>query len=580
MVPEPILRQFRIYQALSRARRLNYRDKVLLVAAIGILLPALLLYGAFNLAGSVPGPVLAVPVLLALASAATALVVLHHLLYPIIAMAQALRVYRVWRTVPKLPSGFSDEVGTLMADGMMSLAELEVLRDELAAVDRVTGLPNRAALLREVAARLTTGGELVVCAIRLNGYYRFAEEHGQTAGDNLVQGFAAAAQRIAGGRAYIARIEPGLFAAAYAASGTHREMAEKLGKALDQIAGESGIGPMPAYAPTEPYLSAGLTFAPEDSSVPADLLDHAIVALEPRFVDDRAQVRFYSHAVRENVVRHERMGEELQRAIEKLEFHLHYQPVIDFRLGRVVGAEALLRWQHPERGLLYPGNFLPMAMASGFIGPLGHHVLDMATDQLAAWAAAGRDDLRIAINISAQQFRDRDLLKVIRTAIESKNIGAGRLELELTGTAAMEDRDRAREILGLLREAGVAITMDDFGMGSTSMFGLVELPFDRMKICHQFVSGLGSNRKARAICSALIALSGGLKAEIVAEGVEAADEAVLLREMGARYFQGYFFAKPMPAEKFFALANDLRFATKVMATFDDDRQPPEHALAG
>ena len=169
---------------------------------------------------------------------------------------------------------------------------------------------------------------------------------------------------------------------------------------------------------------------------------------------------------------------------------------------------------------------------------------------------------------------------MIRTAIRSKNIDAGRLELEMTGTAAMEDRDRAQEILSLLREGGVAITMDDFGLGSTSMFGLVELPFDRLKICHQFVSGLGSNRKARAICSALIALSDGLEAEIVAEGVEAAHEAALLRSMGARYFQGYYFARPLTAQKFLALANDLSFARKIMEGFHNPEAVAERAAAG
>jgi EAL domain-containing protein (putative c-di-GMP-specific phosphodiesterase class I) len=287
------------------------------------------------------------------------------------------------------------------------------------------------------------------------------------------------------------------------------------------------------------------------------LLDNAVAAIAARRPGEKTPVRSFTPRLREEARVRFLTEQDLRRAVANNEFRLHYQPIVNAALGRTVGAEALIRWQHPERGLVSPAEFIPIAEANGMIDQIGRWVLDEAATQLRTWADAGRDDLKVAVNISARQFRDPSLIGAVASAIRDNNLKAGSLEVELTETAAMQDRARARRLFAELRDLGVAIAIDDFGTGYSSISNLLDLGFDLLKIDRQFVTGVDREQNAKAICAALIALARGLKTEVLAEGVETEAEVAALRAMGVQRFQGFYFSRPLPAAEFITVASDL-----------------------
>jgi EAL domain-containing protein (putative c-di-GMP-specific phosphodiesterase class I) len=256
---------------------------------------------------------------------------------------------------------------------------------------------------------------------------------------------------------------------------------------------------------------------------------------------------------------------ELRHAIGADEFRLHLQPVIDLNLGRAVGAEALIRWQHPGRGLLLPREFLPLAESSGFIDRIGHWVVRAACAQLGDWSTAGNDVLGLAINLSSSQFLDPKLPGAIVEALANSRVSPDRLEIELSETVAMRDRDVTARIFGQLRDRGVRVAIDDFGAGYSNMSYLRALPFDKLKIDREFVAGVDRASSLHAIASALIALARGLGAKVVAEGAEREEEVRLLFEDGCHLFQGFYFGPPVAPDRFHDAISDIALGAKMMS---------------
>ena len=238
----------------------------------------------------------------------------------------------------------------------------------------------------------------------------------------------------------------------------------------------------------------------------------------------------------------------MRAGLERGEFFLHYQPQIDLD-GQLLGAEALVRWQHPQRGVVAPGEFIPPAESSGLILPLGRYILRSACTQLAAWSQdPQRAQLTLAVNVSARQLHGPEFVDDVLRALADSGANPARLELELTESQLAEDVEAMIERMQVLRERGVRFALDDFGTGYSSLSYLKRLPLARLKIDQSFVRDLLSDANDVAIVRTIVALGQSLELEVIAEGVERQEQLDLLRQLGCRKFQGYLFGRPGPAE--------------------------------
>ena len=308
----------------------------------------------------------------------------------------------------------------------------------------------------------------------------------------------------------------------------------------------------------QPSLSGGISVFPRDGATAAELIDCAAAATS--MSDNMSQVAFYSPKARAEALDRFLIEEELRIALREGHLALHYQPVVDLAQGRAVGAEALMRWNHPERGMIPPGRFIPVAESSGLIVPMGLWVLDAACAQIAQWNATGLPGLKVAVNLSARQFHDSRLIEQVRDALGKHAVAPDQLEIELTESAAMDDFGHSRTIFGKLRDLGVGIAIDDFGTGFASLSYLRRLPFDKLKVDREFVSNVHLLPENQAICTALITLATGLGLRVLAEGTEEEEEVGFLFERGCALFQGYYLGRPAPAQDFVSAITSPRIA--------------------
>ncbi len=244
---------------------------------------------------------------------------------------------------------------------------------------------------------------------------------------------------------------------------------------------------------------------------------------------------------------------ELRQALDRQELMLYYQPIVSLETGRIVGAEGLARWKHPARGMISPAEFIPVAEETGLIVPIGEWCLREACTRLVDWAAAGLPPITIAVNLSAKQFRQKDLVAVVSKSISDAGAPASRLKLEVTESAVMEDAELARAVLLKLKALGLSLSLDDFGTGYSSLAYLKKFPFSILKIDRTFVKELPGNGDDAAIASAIVLLARTLKLGVVAEGVETVEQREFLKGLGCDEFQGFLFSKPLPPDDFVAL---------------------------
>jgi EAL domain-containing protein (putative c-di-GMP-specific phosphodiesterase class I) len=246
------------------------------------------------------------------------------------------------------------------------------------------------------------------------------------------------------------------------------------------------------------------------------------------------------------------LDRELRKAIDQGELELHYQPQLDFRSGQIVCAEALMRWRHPRLGLVLPGRFIPVAEEFGYIEQIGRWLLREACVQVKAWRADGLRVNRLAVNISAIQFRRSDLVDFVRECTLQAGIAPEDLDLEITETVLMDRGSDVERMLRDLAAMGVSISLDDFGTGFSSLAYLKRFPFRKVKIDRGFVDGLGRDSDSEAIVSAIVAMSHALGKEVVAEGAETGEQTAVLRRLGCDGVQGYHISRPLPAAEFAA----------------------------
>jgi diguanylate cyclase (GGDEF)-like protein len=331
-------------------------------------------------------------------------------------------------------------------------------------------------------------------------------------------------------------------------------LCEGIGDARDAVA----VGQRIVAAASYPFMlsgremfvsaSVGVALAIGSDSTPETLLRDADVAMYRAKERGRGRVEVFDEALRSRIMERLDLENGLRRALQRDELRVYYQPEISLSQERMVAVEALVRWEHPERGLLQPNDFVPLAEETGLIVEIGKWVLNEACRQVAEWRRGGAE-LDVAVNVSARQLIQPDILDVVRDALEQSGLPAEALCLEITESAVMRDPEAALATLALVKELGVKIALDDFGVGFSSLAQLKEmLPLHALKVDRSFINGLDADERNSAIVAAVVMMATTLGLTAIAEGVETEAQVVQARALGCDVSQGYFFTAPEPAE--------------------------------
>lgn len=423
----------------------------------------------------------------------------------------------------------------------------ETLRGH-AQVDALTGLANRITLqdsLRQRLAASASDQALALLSLDLDGFKVVNDSFGQAAGDRVLIELAGRLRSSARAQDVVARVSADEFLFMFADAGTREALDERM-RGLSQLISQ----PFSIDAEVQVQLSCsiGVAFAAPGMRTGASLMGHADAARAAAKRNGGATVKFYESSMSLNMREWLALQGELRRAIERNELELFYQPKMDGRTLQVTGAEALVRWRHPTRGLLGPGEFIPVAERFGLINSLGDWVIEEACRQIAEWRTM-KLKMRVAVNLSVHQLRQNELVPRILEARQRHNIDASLLTFEITESVAMEDPQATLASFGQLADIGVGLSIDDFGTGYSSLAYLRKMPADQIKIDRSFVSDLGHDADALAVVDAVIKLAHALGLIVVAEGVETEAQREALVSLGCDELQGYLFAKPMPAQE-------------------------------
>ncbi|HTP97348.1 MAG TPA: EAL domain-containing protein [Burkholderiales bacterium] len=446
----------------------------------------------------------------------------------------------------------------------------------LALYDRLTGLANRELFQQQVEQVLAEAKRhrrtMATLCLDLDRFARINDTLGHAAGDALLKQVAERLMQIVRTSDAVVRLsEPPCdgdvarfagdeFAVLLSELGQGQDAAKVAQRFHDMMAPPFLLDGQEVFV----TISVGISVYPDDGAESDALLRNAHAAMRHAKDQGRNNFQFYSGSLHASAREKLSLENDLRRALERDEFVVYYQPQIDVQTGTLVGVEALVRWQHPERGLVPPLRFIPLAEETGLIVPIGECVLRKACRQNKAWQAAGFAPIRVAVNMASANFRQPYLAETVDAALAESALDARYLELEMTESALMQDLDSTLAVLNRLKQMGVALSIDDFGTGYSSLSYLKRFPIDCLKIDQSFVRDIPADADDAALVEAIIAMARSLKLGVVAEGVETAEQAAFLAERECDYMQGYLYSKPVAAEDITRmLQNNVRFAPAV-----------------
>ena len=426
----------------------------------------------------------------------------------------------------------------------------------LAQHDGLTGLPNRNLLRQQMddilAHTRRSGGKVAALILGLDHFKAVNDSLGHSVGDQLLRAVAKRLRSTLREGDTLARLNSDEFVMIQGGL-TRPEDAVLMSRRLLEAIGDPFL--LDGHSVVT-GATIGIAMAPGDGEDSETLLKNAGLALSRAKRECRGTFSFFEAAMDARAQTRRKIEMELRDAIQGDRLRPYYQPLIDLAAGRITGFEALVRWPHPERGMVLPGEFIPVAEETGMINAIGGLMLRRACEDAATWP----DDVRVAVNLSPLQFRTGNLLSMVMDALKQSGLPAKRLELEITETLLLEKSSQVLATLHALRAIGVRISMDDFGTGYSSLSYLRSFPFDKIKIDQSFVRDLGANREAQAIIRSIVSLGKGLGVTITAEGVETEAELSCLRAEGCHEGQGFLFSRARPNEDIVRLLQAQRGA--------------------
>jgi len=541
-----------LYSVLSKFTYFNsYKGKIMLVAFLGTHVPllSLLIYfvSSISFTIDVKVRVIAIALLATLIGTALTLYALHNLLAPITLTFLALRHYLNSRQLPNLPTNFTDEAGILMADTAYTLKKLDEIIEYIASYDDLTGLPNRDLFhdrLKQVLAQSQNNKIFSVISLSLNSLKNINSALGHEVGDLILRSAAQKLTNCISDNDLLARLGSNNFAIMRTNINSVDEVVDLAENIINELTKPVAINNTEIFN----SVSIGISIYPNDRTEVSKLLGNAIMAMERAKQQGQNKYHFYSSELNTNLQERLLLERDLRDAIKNGEMFLHYQPQVCLRSGKIIGVEALLRWQSPTHGFVSPAKFIPIAEETGLIIFIGEWVLRTACAQNRSWQLAGLPLIKMAVNISSRQFKEQNLVDITTQILQETDLKAKYLELEITESLIIENIQQAINTMNQLHAMDVTLSLDDFGTGYSSLNYLKRLPIDVLKIDQTFVRELTSGSDDAAIVKAIISLAHNLQLSVIAEGVETQAHLEYLQKHGCDEIQGYYISRPVAPE--------------------------------
>jgi diguanylate cyclase (GGDEF)-like protein len=427
----------------------------------------------------------------------------------------------------------------------MKRAESHVHR--LAYYDQLTGLPNRAYFCERVNEQFAARTDLKGCVVfvDIDSFMRLNNSFGYAIGDVLMRKIARRLEECTGGRALLARLRGDEFAMFVAGTSERADIELLMAKISEGFSKPFAHDSLEF----ELALSMGICRYPDDGREATNLMANAEIAMSEAKGEPGTSWRYYDPKTLQVAAQRVSLEGALRRAVDRGELFLNYQPIADVRSGKIIAMEALLRWKHPEFGLLPPDKFIPIADETGLIIPIGEWVLREACRQTRIWQEQGFQDLGVSVNVSAVQFAQTKLLSQIKEALKYSGLDSEHLEVEITESVLMRDAEATASTLKTLKQMGVCIAMDDFGTGYSSLSYLKRFPIDTLKIDKSFTRDILVDNDGSSIVSAIAGLARSLDLSLVAEGVETVEQRTFLEKQQCDRMQGYLLSKPLAVDQ-------------------------------
>lgn len=427
---------------------------------------------------------------------------------------------------------------------------------KIAYTDYLTELPNRVSfteMLDNILLTLRQEEIIAIMDIDIDNFKMINDSLGHSYGDELLIDVTHRLKQAITEDDYLARIGGDEFVVV-------TQNMEDFSQYEDKIKKIMKVFSYPFVLSTQEFfitVSIGITLAPRDGKTTQGLVKNADLAMYEAKYKGKNTYCYFDETINKRLMKNIEVQSELRKAIEKREFEVYYQAQIDLTNNKIVGFEALLRWNHPDKGIIYPKDFIHIAEETGLIVPIGKLVLWEACKQLKAWTEMGYTDIVMAVNLSARQFKDKNFTNMVFEIIEDTKIDGSHLELEITETIALDDLDYTTKTIEELKEAGIRFSLDDFGTGYSSMSYLKRLPVDNIKIDKSFLDPILESTDDQKIVETIINLAHVLNLEVIAEGVEYEAQETFLKQANCHKAQGYLYSKPIPKAQALTLLQEF-----------------------